>query len=90
MAEKVQQSKDNQRRAIEALQALIAFGNLPGNEPAEGLTTLRMNMIDLLTNLAHLCDREGLSLPQIQETAASHYREETSQLGTQFDDFPRG
>lgn len=67
--------KDRAARARAALSASYTFSNRDDLECA---------IIDLLTDLAHQCDRERLNLAQLLDTARGHYNHETEGLGTAF------
>ena len=67
------------------------FGELPsvgGLDDEANRDLLAQNIADLLCDLGHLCDRRGLLLAGLWETAAMHYGEETEQQGSQLDTVP--
>jgi hypothetical protein len=72
----------NDARAEWAGDALAYFARKHGEEE-EGCEA--QNLADLLADLAHYCDRNGLSLDGCLTTAQMHYAEETDHEGAQFD-----
>ena len=58
----------NGRRAAKARKALAAY-----KLERDGVRTA---LIDLLTDVRHLCDKEGFSLRAIECTADMHYKSE--------------
>ena len=78
----------NDDRAKWALSAVSEFGYTTGEcfETFKGdqrLTILEQNISDLLCDLAHLCDREGMNLTHLISRARRHYNEETDRKGGQ-------
>jgi hypothetical protein len=58
------------------------FGEVDGRD---GLGSLaRQNTIDLLANIAHFCDRNGMRLMECMHLAEMHYLDETDLKGQQF------
>lgn len=82
----MKQNKHNREAAQAALDAVRAFSELPGQEPITGPELLKQNITDLIADLAHLCDREGIALSELIKSAVRHYMEETRNQGTQFID----
>lgn len=78
-------NKDRAEWARVAVQAFATQTGLDTDAAADGIATA---ITDLLADLGHLCDREGLSLPAIWQTAAMHYNEETDNQGDQLDTIP--
>jgi hypothetical protein len=74
----------NEQRAAAAHRTVEYFADLCG-EIGVGKSLLEQNMTDLLCDLAHLCDREELSLTSILASAEMHYDAETENTGMQFD-----
>ena len=72
----------NDARAEWAGDSLAYFAKKHGEEE-EGCEA--QNLADLLADLAHYCDRNGLSLDGCLTTAQMHYAEETDHEGAQFD-----
>jgi hypothetical protein len=70
-------------RQAAALHAVQAFSLTPWGEAITGPDLLEQNIADLLADIAHLCDREKLSLPAIIARAQMHYEAENT-TGTQF------
>ena len=50
---------------------------------AQRLDLKRQNLSDLLCQLAHLCDRDGIDFMSRLHVAAYHYREEAGRKGKQ-------
>lgn len=79
--------KENRDRARAAFRTIDYFAHDYGEIPVEmGGELLKQNLVDLLTNIAHLCDQANLNLPTILESVRNHYRAETSGVGKQFPD----
>jgi hypothetical protein len=80
----------NDKSAEQAQDTLYHFEEKHGEAPyggisAEQLTDLhRQNIVDLLANLGHYCDRNGLDMQEIIASAVRHYDAETGNQGTQF------
>lgn len=82
----------NDQRAKGAKSTLLhyanSFGEIYSKEDLVGLETspdqAHQNLGDLLCDLAHFCDREGVSLADCLATAEIHYNEETANKGQQF------
>jgi hypothetical protein len=80
----------NDSRARDAQDTLHHFEEAHGEPPYGGISTDQLkdlhqqNIVDLIANLAHYCDREDLDMQAILRTAAMHYDDETDQKGTQF------
>lgn len=70
----------NQERVEWARAAVQAFQGETGLGEADGLDTAIM---DLLADLAHLCDAEGLDFGHLLYRAEGHYTEETSSEGSE-------
>jgi hypothetical protein len=77
----------NDQRANAGGMTLAYFAMTHG-ELADDNSLDAQNMTDLLADLAHYCDREGLNLTTIWESAAHHYAEETDNQGEQMDAIP--
>lgn len=74
-AKKPDMPAKNLERAGWAAQAVELFGKITGCRPAtEGWKTA---IVDLLCDLRHLCDREGLDWYGLLENAKDHYCAET-------------
>lgn len=71
--------KQNEERADRAQTILNQFMKLGGSEPEYALS-------DLLTDLAHWCDRNDTEFERELRRAASHYGDETYGRGAQLDD----
>jgi hypothetical protein len=69
----------NDERAYWAGETLDYFTRTHGEE--EG--GRQQNLVDLLADLAHYCDRNELSFESCLESARNHYCEETDNTGTQ-------
>lgn len=72
----------NNDRSKWAMAAVETFMRETGLGKADGLETAVM---DLVADLAHLCDRHELDFHALCDRAASHYNEETNSVGTQLD-----
>jgi hypothetical protein len=75
---KTQAPTENERRADDAQDAMIRFAwrtDLDINRNADGPETV---LVDLLANIGHFCDRDGLNLARILRIASSHYAVETT------------
>jgi len=66
----------NEQRAANARVALQAFKDCTGSDDCDAIA-------DLITNLAHYCDRHGVNLGNEIRRACGHYREENP-TGKQF------
>ena len=77
----------NSRRAQAAEVGLLAFARDFGEtDDRDELGALNEQAIsDLLANLAHYCDRKGLSFQSCLEVARENYAAETDFFGTQYD-----
>jgi len=73
----MRQNSKNRRNAAAALSSVRAYSQQPGHEAITSPGLLEQNICDLLADLAHLCDREAISLPFLLESAASRYAAET-------------
>jgi hypothetical protein len=62
-------SRDNDIRARDAEVCLATFTALTGEEG-------RHAVIDLVVNLGHLCDRDGLDFLRLLKTAIGHWKVE--------------
>lgn len=71
----------NNERAEDALRAVIHFQQITQNDEEPIETVLQ----DLLTNLVHLCARDGYQLRTLLFSACEHYKAETNGFGAQFD-----
>ena len=60
----------NHARAESALRALLPYPHFGDNGTEECIT-------DLLSDLRHLCAREGLQFDYLNARAANHFTEET-------------
>lgn len=76
----------NDERAEAARLTVKKFAKSYGElDELAGVGSLaRQNIIDLLANLAHMCDRLDIDLLGCIETARIHYSEETGAQGEQF------
>lgn len=74
-----QQNRDRSGWAMAAVETFQAATRL---SKADGLDTAIM---DLIGDLAHLCDDEGLNLAGLITRAKFHYDQETDFLGKQFE-----
>jgi hypothetical protein len=80
----------NDESAKQAKDTLIHFEEAHGEAPYGGISEAqlldlhRQNIVDLLANLGHYCDREGLDMQDIMKSAANRYDAETGNEGTQF------
>jgi hypothetical protein len=80
----------NDESAKQAKDTLIHFEEAHGEAPYGGISEAqlldlhRQNIVDLLANLGHFCDREGLDMQDILRSAANHYDAETGGEGSQF------
>ncbi len=76
----------NEQRASAAKRALLHFARDFGETDADGdlADFSEQNLSDLLVDLAHYCDREGLSLLECFLRAGRCYAEETDDSGMQF------
>ena len=77
----------NDERAEAARLTLKTFAKTYGElDELAGVGSLtRQNVIDLLANLAHMCDRSDIDLLGCIEIARIHYSEETGGQGKQLD-----
>jgi hypothetical protein len=81
----------NRRRAEAAEHAITAFTSYFGEKPCEGMTRLqrhdllRQNLMDMLCDIAHFCDRKGIDFGLQLERASGHYSEKTNRRGKQFE-----
>ena len=66
----------NEERAEKAYKAVFGFSYNTPPDP-EGYAGLCDDILDLLTDLMHLCDREKLEFMWLLETAERHYEVET-------------
>lgn len=69
----------NSDRAKWAKAAVQTFADVTGLDTASELETA---IADLLADLAHLCDAEGLSLFSLLESATRHYAAECDDEGS--------
>ncbi len=67
-------SDQNAQRAARARAAVATFRYETGQGDADGLDTV---LTDLLCDLLHLCDQEGLSFERVVLLARTHYNAET-------------
>jgi len=72
--------KKNGKRSGLAKDALLAFTASSGTDPEDAVC-------DLLTDLAHWCDRNGTTLTKELGRASRNYDEETGCKGTQLENF---
>ena len=72
------QATENLKRALAAESALKLFAELRGETDEFGDlgSLLEQNLIDLLTDLAHLCNARNLRMEKCLRTAHMHYTEE--------------
>lgn len=81
---------ENERSAAEAQAILFHYEETDGEAPyggisAESLTSLHeQNLVDMIANFGHWCDRNGLDMQDILRVAKNHYDEETGNQGVQF------
>lgn len=75
----------NDERASWAEVGLLAFGQRTGmvRSHVGDKEDAFLVVADLLCDIAHWCDRNGVDLPSALRLAASHYREETGGQGGQ-------
>ena len=79
----------NNKRADWARQVLEFFEQF-GERPHWSLTTeeeravAKQNLSDMLADLGHYCDRNGLHMLDVIRIASEHYAEETRNEGQQF------
>lgn len=75
----------NDERASWAAVGLIAFGQRTGmvRSHVGDKEDAFLVVADLLCDIAHWCDRNGVNLPSALRLATSHYREETGGQGGQ-------
>lgn len=78
--------KMNDKRAQAAERALLAFAEDIGEIHQRGKLgeLAAQNLSDLLADMAHFCDREGISLSKCWSNARSNYGEESDGRGKQF------
>lgn len=78
----------NDKRASAARRALLFFARDFGETDDEGeiSTFAQQNISDLIADLAHLCDRQGIEILRCFSNARSNYSEETENSGGQFVD----
>jgi len=80
----------NSRRAQWAAEAFEQFIQAHGKqaspemEGSERREIRERNLTDLLSNLGHMCDRDGIDLSRALRLAAVHYWAETAGEGAQF------
>lgn len=67
----------NHQRAGWAAEAILAFRNVTGTDTCDAVS-------DLIADLAHWCDRNGISFAAELERGRMHYEEETNDEGKQF------
>jgi hypothetical protein len=79
----------NEKRAAAAERALLSFARHFGETDQEGTLGVfaEQNLVDLLADLAHYCDRSKLDLRKCCVMASGLYLEETDGNGEQFADF---
>jgi hypothetical protein len=78
----------NNERSEAAKKTLMMFSTdfgerIVGDQGGDD-ALLEQNLIDLLANVGHLCDREGFVLSDVVRRAAGQYHEETDAKGRQF------
>lgn len=73
-------SPTNHKRASRAKAAIFHYAKPTSRGDLE------CAVIDLLSDLAHFCDRERMSLAQFITTARGHYNTETEGAGVAFSD----
>ena len=76
---------DNDRRASWAELTLQTFSRRAGTLPDFNASDEEraIALVDLLTDLAHWCDRNNVSMKQTIMSATAHYQAETESRGTQ-------
>jgi hypothetical protein len=76
----------NDKRADAAKRALLSFAQDFGERDERGEVGIfaEQNLTDLLIDLAHYCDREGLAMHECLLRARRVYAEETDESGRQF------
>jgi len=72
----------NDRRSDAAADTIQYFGRTQG-ELVPGQDMTEQNLVDLLGDIGHFCDRKELNLSELLRMAASHYDEETENEGPQ-------
>lgn len=80
------QATQNVVRALAAESALGTFAALRGEiDEAGNLGRFtEQNLVDLLTDLAHMCDARNLNMARCLRTARTHYMAERGPGGVQF------
>ena len=75
----------NNERALWAEAGLVVFGRLTGmvRSHVGDKEDAFLVVADLLCDIAHWCDRNGVDLQSALRLATSHYIEETGGQGTQ-------
>ncbi len=73
----------NNKRAAAAERALLSFSMDAGEWHCD-LDLTEQNLMDLLGDLAHFCDRRGLDMAHLLEMVRNRYAEETDDEGQQF------
>jgi len=63
----------NKMRARRALKALNAYRALMGLDRTTGGAMLDESVIDILTDLRHLCNQKGLDFKGVDRCAESHF-----------------
>ena len=86
MEQPSEEGPSNDDRALWAEAALLAFAQRTGlaKEVVGDKEDHFFIISDLLTDLAHWCDRHEVDLPAALIHAAVHYRAETNGTGKQF------
>jgi len=76
----------NDKRAEVAKIALLSFARKFGetDEVGELGVFKEQNLVDLLADLAHYCNRQNINMTRCWEKAQSHYAGETNNAGRQF------
>ena len=80
----------NSLSAKQAAETIDFFTKHHGEKPYSGITKHQrldlkaQNLTDLLANIGHYCDREGINLQDRLRIAANHYTAETDCKGIQF------
>lgn len=72
----------NDQRSAAAADTIQHFSRMHG-ELVRGEDMTEQNLVDLLGDIGHYCDRNGLNLSELLHMAASHYDEETNNEGPQ-------
>ncbi len=66
---------NNEDRAARASEVVDAYSHQPGMEPVEN-AGLQSTLSDLLADMMHLADQEGVPWEDVQLTAEMHFNSE--------------